>query len=206
MAARGIACWIVLLGLLASVTAAGFRIVEAAYTHKGGIPRGLAPTLAVASDGTVAGFPMTSRASALQVFRSEAAGLLGIRLQVVTWAHVEHQGRISWVLREVLDGGRLSPPLRQGRVKCDKLLDWGFAELVFEPIEDSEGRDYRLELYAPDVPIDRCVGFRLVRGGSPTARLTLRGGPGSEHLGELVDGTAREENSLKFEIYHRPGD
>jgi hypothetical protein len=179
-AARLTAAWVLALALVATAATAAFRGVDARARAAFAEHRRTAPAAQPAVGDVVGSVAVADDVVIRHEFDVTADGLTGVRLRTVTWGKSPEDYDCGWSLVEVAADGRSLRTVRSGTISTASSTDWGYAELLFEPIIDSAAARYALRITTGPGSRAKPLGLPLFRPVEPAVDVSVRqrrGGP-----------------------------
>ena len=146
-AARGIA-WAAWLGLLVVSTAVGLFTVEAVARPEFTRQRKKNPDTVAPVGRFLAPVPLADGMIVKQEFEVDRDGLSGIRVRAVTWGTTPDPHECIWLLQDIGPDGASRRVIRSGTFSPERLNDWEFIALDFDPITNSGGRRFAIKFKA----------------------------------------------------------
>lgn len=178
--ARRAAAWAVALAMVATAAAAAFCGMDARARAAFAEHRRTAPAAQPAISEVVGSVAVADDVVIRHEFDAPADGLTGLRLRTVTWGMVPEEYGCGWSLVEVAADGRSLRTVRSGTIATATATDWGYAELLFEPIVDSAAARYALRITTGPGSREKPLGLPLFRPVAPAVDVSVRqrhGGP-----------------------------
>lgn len=179
-ALRLTAAWVLALTLIATAATAAFHGVDARARAAFAEHRRTAPAAPPAIGEVVGSVAVADDVVIRHEFDAPADGLTGLRLRTVTWGMVPEAYACGWSLVEVAADGRSLRTVRSGTISTASATDWGYAELLFEPIVDSAAARYALRITTGPGSREKPLGLPLFRPVEPAVDVSVRqrhGGP-----------------------------
>ena len=179
-AARLTTAWVLALALVATAASAAFHAVDARARAAFAEHRRTAPAAQPAIGEVVGSVAVADDVVIRHEFDVPVDGLAGLRLRTVTWGMVPEAYDCGWSLVEVAADGRSLRTVRSGTISTASATDWGYADLLFEPLVDSAAARYALRITTGPGSRAKPLGLPLFRPVEPAVDVSVRqrrGGP-----------------------------